>query len=260
MSPQMILAGNWKMNGLSADLEEVTRLVATTAEMAGEVGIVICPPATLLSRVSDVLNPAGMASGGQNCHIAVKGAHTGDISAQMLRDAGATYVIIGHSERRTDHGETDGRVRTKAELAMSEGLVPIICVGETLKERENGVAITVVEHQLTGSVPAADIGAGIVIAYEPVWAIGTGRVPTNQDIADMHKAIRTWLEGHYGAAGADVAILYGGSLKPDNADEILAVENVNGGLVGGASLKAEDFSKIIAAGQRVQTIRRAAAT
>ncbi|MCB9993829.1 MAG: triose-phosphate isomerase [Hyphomicrobiaceae bacterium] len=260
MSPQMILAGNWKMNGLTAALDEVALLVASTADMASDVRIVICPPTTLLSRVSDLLNPAGMASGGQNCHIATKGAHTGDISAQMLKDAGASYVIIGHSERRMDHGETDGRVRTKAELAISEGLVPIICVGETLAERENGVAITVVEHQLSGSVPAADKGANIVIAYEPVWAIGTGRVPTNADIADMHKAIRTWLVGHYGSAGGEVSILYGGSLKPENADEILAVENVNGGLVGGASLKAEDFSRIIASGQRVQTIRRAAAT
>ena len=253
-----LAAGNWKMNGLRASLAELRALAA--AEPAPDCGVLICPPATLLAAAAETLADTPFHLGGQDCHPDPSGAHTGDISAAMLADAGASHVIVGHSERRADHGETDALVAAKARAAHTAGLTAVICLGETEAERDAGETLAVIGGQLAGSLPATATAENTVIAYEPVWAIGTGRVPTNQDIADMHKAIRTWLEAHYGSKGSDIAILYGGSLKPDNADEILAVENVNGGLVGGASLKAEDFSKIIAAGQRVQTIRRAAAT
>lgn len=242
-----LIAGNWKMNGTSDALPEIEKLVQGLGQQTANAIVAVCPPATLLHQVSQAAAKGAVLTGGQNCHVAEKGAHTGDISGQMLKDAGATYVIVGHSERRTDHGETDGLVRTKARSALDAGLIPIICVGETEAERQGGVALTVVEQQLDGSVPDLDDGEQIVIAYEPVWAIGTGLVPTNDDIAEMHGSIREWLTGKLGEAGNAVSILYGGSMKPANAAEILAIGNVDGGLIGGASLKADDFLAIIRA-------------
>jgi triosephosphate isomerase len=241
-----LIAGNWKMNGTSASLAEVTRLAELLAK--GEpprCTVVICPPAILLAQLTTQASAAGIVSGGQDCHVAANGAHTGDISAAMLADAGAQYVIVGHSERRTNHGETDDLVRQKAAAALSSGLVPIICVGETEAERDAGRAVEVVTSQLTGSVPESF--SSVVVAYEPVWAIGTGRTPSSTDIAEMHNAIREHLVGRHGDSGAAVRILYGGSMKPNNARDILRIENVNGGLVGGASLLANDFYTIISA-------------
>ncbi|WP_084646331.1 triose-phosphate isomerase [Devosia insulae] len=243
-----LIAGNWKMNGTTASLGEVQKLAALLANGGGPRGtVVLCPPATLLERLNDLASPAGIVTGGQDCHSAASGAHTGDISAQMLADAGAQYVIVGHSERRTNHGETDALVQQKALAAHASGLVPIICVGETEAERDAGGAVAVVIGQLEGSVPDDWSGHDIVIAYEPVWAIGTGRTPTSADIAEMHNAIREQLKSRFGERGAAVRILYGGSMKPSNASEILRIANVNGGLVGGASLLANDFHAIISA-------------
>ncbi len=241
-----LIAGNWKMNGTSASLAEVSRLAELLAN--GEpprCTVVICPPATLLAQLTTQASAAGIVSGGQDCHVAANGAHTGDISAQMLADAGAQYVIVGHSERRTNHGESDALVQQKASAALSAGLVPIICVGETEAERDAGRALEIVKTQLTGSVPSSF--SSVVIAYEPVWAIGTGRTPSAADIEEMHNAIRAHLVSRYGDAGVGVRILYGGSMKPSNARDILRIENVNGGLVGGASLLANDFYTIISA-------------
>jgi len=240
-----LIAGNWKMNGLTASLAEVEKLAGLLhgAAIAGD--IAICPPATLLMAMSAKARGFGIATGGQDCHAAAGGAHTGDVSAEMLKDAGAAYVIVGHSERRADHGETDAVVRAKAQAAIRAGLAPIICVGETRAEREAGKAQAVVETQLAGSVPDGD--DQIVIAYEPVWAIGTGLTPTNDDIAALHATIRALLARRFGAKGQGTRILYGGSLKPANAREILAVENVDGGLIGGASLLANDLHAIISA-------------
>ncbi|MEM9168345.1 MAG: triose-phosphate isomerase [Pseudomonadota bacterium] len=235
----MLIAGNWKMNGLAASTAEVDTLVAMLdgAAPAGR-AVVICPPATLLAALSAHLAGAPVETGGQDCHVSASGAHTGDVSAEMLKDAGGSYVIVGHSERRADHGETDALVRAKAEAARRAGLTPIVCVGETKDQREAGDAETVVRGQLAGSLPE---GAGpLVVAYEPVWAIGTGLTPTTDDIAAMHATIR-------GVVGAGVLILYGGSVKPANASEILAGDNVDGALVGGASLKAADFYAIATA-------------
>lgn len=242
-----LIAGNWKMNGTSVALGEVRNLAAKLAETAPRCTVVICPPATLLERLSEIAGPAGIVTGGQDCHAATSGAHTGDVSAQMLVDAGAQYVITGHSERRTNHGETDEIVRAKSVAALSAGLVPIICVGETEAERDAGRAESVVLTQLAGSIPEDWPGQGIVIAYEPVWAIGTGRTPTSADIAQMHDTIRRDLESRFGERGVATRILYGGSMKPSNAAEILRIRNVNGGLVGGASLLANDFHGIISA-------------
>jgi len=240
-----LIAGNWKMNGVRAALAELDALGALLA--AGDPGcdVVICPPATLLAAVSAIGAAAGFASGGQDCHADPGGAHTGDIAAPMLADAGARYVIVGHSERRADYGETDDLVRRKAVAALSAGLVPIICVGETETDRRAGRAVAVVSAQLAGSVPDSAAGGEIAVAYEPVWAIGTGLTPTLDDIAEMHGALRERLVTRFGAAGATIRILYGGSLKPGNAGDILAVPDVNGGLVGGASLLAKDFFAII---------------
>jgi len=243
-----LIAGNWKMNGTNAALGEIRSLGDKIAQGdAPRCTIVICPPATLLERLSALAAPMGIVTGGQDCHTDASGAHTGDVSAQMVADAGAQYVIVGHSERRADHGETDETVRLKAIAAGSVGLIPIICVGETEAERDAGRAEDVVIAQLAGSVPAEWRPAGIVIAYEPVWAIGTGRTPTSGDIAEMHSAIRKALVERFGAGGEGVRILYGGSMKPANAAEILRIDNVNGGLVGGASLLANDFHAIISA-------------
>lgn len=243
-----LIAGNWKMNGLKASLAEFEKLGGLLASgPRGASTVVICPPATLVSALSAKGVGLGIQTGGQDCHQDKSGAHTGDVSAAMLADAGARYVIVGHSERRADHGEGDELVRLKAQAALGAGLVPIICVGETEGERRGGKANDVVASQLAGSVPDEAASAAIVIAYEPVWAIGTGLTPTIADIADMHAHIRALLIKRFGETGQGIHILYGGSMKPNNAKEILAVPNVNGGLVGGASLLANDFYAIISA-------------
>lgn len=243
-----LIAGNWKMNGLRGSLDELTALAGmlTTGEAPRAV-VVICPPATIVAAVARQGASAGILAGGQDCHAAASGAHTGDIAAGMLADAGAQYVIVGHSERRAAYGETDEQVRAKAEAAIGAGLKPIICVGETEAERDAGNAEAVVANQLAGSIPDAAEQHEVIVAYEPIWAIGTGRTPSNDDIAQMHGSIRRQLTDRFGEKGAGVRILYGGSLKPQNAREILQVENVNGGLVGGASLLAKDFYTIISA-------------
>ncbi|MDB5563013.1 MAG: Triosephosphate isomerase [Hyphomicrobiales bacterium] len=243
-----LIAGNWKMNGLRASLDEVTRLkdlLKTGA--ASYCSIAICPPATLLAAMSTQAAGSGIAVGGQDCHQAASGAHTGDISAAMLADAGARYVIVGHSERRADHGETDALVSAKASAAIEAGLIPIICVGESEAERKAGLAAKIVGGQLAASIPDAAADADFVVAYEPVWAIGTGLTPTSAEITAMHDNLRAQLAARFGKKGATIQLLYGGSLKPGNAREILAIENVNGGLVGGASLLANDFFAIISA-------------
>ncbi len=243
-----LIAGNWKMNGLTHSLEELSALAGllTTGE-APRAMVVVCPPATLLAAVAAQGASSGILAGGQDCHANASGAHTGDISAGMLADAGAQFVIVGHSERRTDHGETDDLVRAKAEAAIGAGLKPIICVGETEAQRDSGQAESVVSSQLAASIPDAAEQHEVIVAYEPVWAIGTGRTPSIEEITTMHDTIRQRLVDRFGERGETIRILYGGSLKPTNAREILAVENVNGGLVGGASLLAKDFYTIISA-------------
>ncbi len=234
-----LIAGNWKMNGLGASAAEIEALIAQFDGSApDDRDILICPPATLVNRFASAYSDEGFLIGGQDCHAKSAGAHTGDISAAMLADAGAAYVIVGHSERRADHGESDADVRAKAEAAFGAGLTPIICVGEMEADRTAGRALDIVGAQLDGSLP--ETAEDFVIAYEPVWAIGTGLTPTIADIDEMHDFIR-------GRTRADIRILYGGSVKPGNAKEILAVNNVNGALVGGASLKAADFYPIIMA-------------
>ena len=241
-----LAAGNWKMNGTGDSLAEIDTLIASHPSPA--VDIVICPPATLLSRMAGRTGRSPLALGGQDCHAAASGAHTGDISVAMLADAGATHVIVGHSERRADHGETDATVRAKAEAVLSQGLTAIVCIGETLSEREAGRTLDVVGTQLAGSVPDAATGAGTVVAYEPVWAIGTGKVATPAEIGEVHAFIRAELVRRFGAdTGGAIRLLYGGSVKASNAAEIFAVPDVDGALVGGASLKAADFSPIVAA-------------
>jgi triosephosphate isomerase len=236
------------MNGVRASLDELTALadILITGD-APRALVVVCPPATILAAVARQGASSGILAGGQDCHPGASGAHTGDISAGMLADAGAQYVIVGHSERRAAHGETDDLVRAKAEAALGAGLKPIICVGETEAERDSGQAEAVVAAQLAGSIPDAGSHHALIVAYEPIWAIGTGRTPSNDDIAQMHSAIRRHLVDRFGDRGNTVHILYGGSLKPQNAREILAIDNVNGGLVGGASLLAKDFATIISA-------------
>lgn len=241
-----LAAGNWKMNGTGAALETLQALAA--AHAAPSVDILICPPATLVSRAAGITADSAITIGGQDCHAATAGAHTGDISAEMLKEAGARSVILGHSERRADHGEKDAQVRAKSEAALAMGLTAVICVGETLQDREAGKTLEVVGSQLSGSVPATAKAANTVIAYEPVWAIGTGKVPTLEQIAEVHDFIRTELINRFGAEIAEgMRLLYGGSVKAGNAAEIFAVSNVDGALVGGASLTVPDFSPIIAA-------------
>ncbi|WP_027258512.1 MULTISPECIES: triose-phosphate isomerase [Leisingera] len=241
-----LAAGNWKMNGTGASLTELAALAENHANPAAD--ILICPPASLLSRAADTAQGSAVAIGGQDCHANAAGAHTGDLSAAMLQDAGASAVILGHSERRADHGETDAQICAKAEAALAEGLTAVICIGETLSEREGGDTLKVVGTQLAGSVPASATGENTVVAYEPVWAIGTGKVPTLEQIAEVHNFLRAELTTRFGVKTAEaVRLLYGGSVKPSNAGEIFAVSNVDGALVGGASLKAADFSPIITA-------------
>ena len=231
------------MNGTEPSLKEIQSLA--TMHPNASIDILICPPATLLSRAAGIAGP--IALGGQDCHANEKGAHTGDVSAAMLLDAGATYVIVGHSERRTDHGENDAAVQAKARAAIGAGLTAIICVGETLEERERGDTLNVVGSQIAGSVPADLGGNKIVVAYEPVWAIGTGKVPTLDEIGEVHGFIRKQLVSIGLSGASDVPLLYGGSVKPSNAAEIFGVADVDGALVGGASLLADDFSGIVAA-------------
>ena len=240
-----LVAGNWKMNGTAGSLDEIRDVCAgLDAEATLPHETLLCVPATLIERSASVAAESALSIGGEDCHAKENGAHTGDVSAEMLADAGATAVIVGHSERRTDHGESDTEVAAKAEAAWRARLTAIICVGETREEREAGKAEDVVGSQLAGSVPDAMTAATTVIAYEPVWAIGTGLVPSNEDIAAMHTFIRKALVDRFGEEGEAVRILYGGSVKPSNAAEIFAIANVDGGLVGGASLKAADFLAI----------------
>lgn len=247
--PRPLIAGNWKMNGTSQALPVADAVAAgVDATLAARIDVALCPPATLIARLAERLAGSPVAVGGQDCHAQASGAHTGDVSAEMLADAGAAYVIVGHSERRADHGESDAAVRAKLAAAHRAGLVAIVCVGETRDEREAGRALAVVRAQLAGSLAEGITAKNTVIAYEPVWAIGTGLVPTNDDIAEVHAAVRAALGEKASAADqAGMRILYGGSVKPGNAREILAVANVDGALVGGASLKAEDFLAIAGA-------------
>jgi len=241
---RQLIAGNWKMNGsraMAAELANALRTATAEGLLSGgklACDLLVCPPATLVSVVAHALLGSAVAVGGQDCHAALSGAHTGDVSAAMLRDCGATYVIVGHSERRADHGESDAVVRAKVDAAVAAGLVPIVCVGETEAQRLGGQAEAVVAGQLAGSLPEGFAG---VVAYEPVWAIGTGRTPTEADVAAMHAHIRAVLIGRLGVAGAGLRILYGGSVKPSNAAALMALPEVGGALVGGASLVAEDF-------------------
>ena len=236
-----LVAGNWKMNGLAEDGRALAGAIAAAPPGAAE--LLLCPPATLIAPVAAVLAGSGVALGGQDCHTAEAGAHTGDVSAGMLADAGCSYVIVGHSERRTDRGEDDALVRRKAEAAHRAGLAAVVCVGETSAERDAGRAEAVVAEQLRCALPEGADGTNTVVAYEPVWAIGTGRTPSLGDVSAMHGAIRARL----GAGGGAMRLLYGGSVKPGNAAELLALPDVDGALVGGASLVAEDFLAIAAA-------------
>lgn len=239
MAPRALIAGNWKMN---LDRETAEALASALAnEVRGvDVELAVCPPSVYVHLVGAALGASGVALGAQDCHTQESGAHTGDVSPEMLADLGCTYVIVGHSERRADHGEDDAAVRAKAQAARRAGLVPIVCVGETEAERDAGKALEVVERQVRGSVPDGLDGGSLVVAYEPVWAIGTGRTPTAADVAAVHAHIRKTLGDVTGDA-ENVRLLYGGSVKPGNASDLMAVANVNGALVGGASLKADDF-------------------
>ena len=244
MAPRKIAAGNWKMNG---DLAALAQLDALAGSVDGNCQVVICPPALLIHPMSSKSVP-GIQVGGQDCHAKASGAHTGDLAAAQLRDAGATHVILGHSERRADHGETDADVSAKAVAAHQAGLITIICVGETEGQRDGGDTLQVISQQLAGSVPDCATAENTVIAYEPVWAIGTGKVPSIAQIEEVHDFMRARLTDRFGAEiGNALPLLYGGSVKAANAVEIFAVENVDGALVGGASLKAEDFAPIVAA-------------
>ena len=236
------------MNGLRADLPQIEAIGDAVRDgTTGEVEVLVCPPATLLRDACVIAQGTGLAVGGQNCHRAEHGAHTGDVAAAMLRDAGATYVILGHSERRADHGETNVAVRRKAVAAMGAGLDVIICVGETKEDRDEDRALAVVERQMSGSLPTGTDARRLVLAYEPIWAIGTGVTPTADDIRAMHAFMREEISRLMPEDGAGIRLLYGGSVKPSNARELMAVENVDGALVGGASLKAADFLAIVAA-------------
>lgn len=245
-----LVAGNWKMNGLGQSIEEIKSLDARGKETnaADKCDILICPPATLLAAFTHILGESPIAIGGQDCHTNASGAHTGDISAEMVRDTGASYVIVGHSERRMDHSERDRDVKAKAEAGWRAGLKVILCIGELIGERQADLTLKVIERQLKNSIPEGATTENLIIAYEPVWAIGTGLTPTVSDVAEVHDFIRATLSTLLGSeVGGAIRLLYGGSVKPGNAKELMAASNVNGALVGGASLKAEDFAGIIAA-------------
>jgi triosephosphate isomerase len=243
--PQPLIAGNWKMNGLATSLAEAKAVAAGLGGTGARVAL--CPPATLIAQMRWALSGAAVLIGAQDCHVEASGAFTGDISAEQLADAGASLVILGHSERRAGHGETDALVADKARAALRAGLEPVVCVGETLDQRRAGEALTVVTGQVRGSLPAELSGKAFSVAYEPVWAIGTGLTPTTPEIEEVHRAIRASLVEMFGDAGRAPPILYGGSVKPSNAAEILNADEVGGALVGGASLKASDFLGIVAA-------------
>lgn len=239
--PRKLIAGNWKMNGTSADLPELEALAAKHGEAA--VDVVICGPSTLLSRMA----ATGLTIGGEDCHPAQSGAFTGDISAQMIADTGASFVITGHSERRTDHGEDDALIAGKTQAAWAAGLHVILCIGETEAQYRAGETLNILRSQLDQSMPEHASSENLTIAYEPVWAIGTGLTPSIEEIGNVHAALRAHLANKLGDEGSKIRLLYGGSVKASNAHEIFAVPNVDGALVGGASLKADDFSPIIAA-------------
>jgi triosephosphate isomerase len=246
-TPRPLVAGNWKMNGLRSSLSELKAIAEGSGNLAGKADLMVCPPATLLMEFGFWASGSPVVLGAQDCHPEPFGAFTGDISAEMLADVGASAIIVGHSERRTLHGETDDLVRRKAQAAQRAGLAAIVCIGETKAQREARETIAVIRQQIDGSLPEQATAANLILAYEPVWAIGTGLTPTPADVAEVHGFLRRRLAARYGAAGQDIRILYGGSVKPSNARELLSVENVNGALVGGASLKAVDFLAIAAA-------------
>jgi triosephosphate isomerase len=241
-----LIAGNWKMNGLKSSHAEFDAMLAGAGALAAKADLLVCPPATLIAVFADKARGSKIAVGAQDCHPKASGAHTGDLAAEMLADAGARAIIVGHSERRADHGETDALVRQKAEAAWRAGLIAIVCIGETREQRDAGQTLDICGGQLKGSLPDGSTSANLVVAYEPVWAIGTGLTPTIKDIEQVHAFIRGVLTVRFNAEGGKVRILYGGSVKPSNAAELMGVANVNGALVGGASLKAADFLAIAA--------------
>ena len=240
-----LIAGNWKMNGLRTSMAEFEAMCAGAAAVAAKADLLVCPPATLIAAfAAKAQGMKTLSVGAQDCHPKPSGPHTGDLSAEMLADAGACAVIVGHSERRADHGEGDALVRQKAEAAWRAGCVAIVCIGETQQQRDQGKTLDICGTQLTGSLPDGATAANLVVAYEPVWAIGTGLTPTTDDVEQVHRFIRDSLTSRFKGEGARMRILYGGSVKPSNAAELMAVANVNGALVGGASLKASDFLAI----------------
>jgi triosephosphate isomerase len=241
-----LVAGNWKMNGLAASEAELAKIISGSKDFAGKAELMVCPPATLVAAFAGAARGSPVLIGAQDCHAEPSGAHTGDIAAEMLADAGARAVIVGHSERRAEHYETDAQVRTKAQAAWRAGLTAIVCVGEQRGEREAGKTLQIVGRQLDGSLPDGVTATNLVVAYEPVWAIGTGLTPTAQDVAAVHAFIRDRLGERFASRAEGVRILYGGSVKPDNASQLLTIPDVNGALVGGASLKAADFLGIAA--------------
>lgn len=241
-----LAAGNWKMNGLGSSIAELEALIGGITTDPG-CDVLICPPATLITGFAERAKESAVTIGGQDCHAEENGAHTGDISAEMLADAGATHVILGHSERRTDHGEDDATVNAKVKASWRAGLTAIVCIGESETERDAGQTLDVVGSQLAASLPDGASASNTVIAYEPLWAIGTGRTPSTDDIANVHRSLRELLEQRLEQEGSGIRILYGGSMNPGNAAEIMALDNVDGGLVGGASLKAVDFLQVVAA-------------
>lgn len=242
-----LIAGNWKMNGNRAALAEIRDIVAAASGLPASVELVVCPPATLAGLAADALGGTAVALGGQDCHAEPRGAFTGDLSAEMWADLGARYVIVGHSERRQFHGESDSIVAAKAAAAIRAGLTPIVCLGESLDERKAGLTLDIVGRQLAASVPDSAGGAAFVVAYEPIWAIGSGLTPTLPQVDEVHAALRAGLSKRFGAAGEGARLLYGGSVKPDNAGDLMRVANVDGALVGGASLKSKDFLAIAGA-------------
>jgi triosephosphate isomerase len=242
-----LIAGNWKMNGLKAAMTELEAMLAGASGVAAKCDLLVCPPATLVAAFAErAKGSKAVGIGAQDCHPKASGAHTGDLSAEMLTDAGARAIIVGHSERRADHGESDALVRQKAEAVWRAGLTAIVCIGETREQRDAGKTLDVCGTQLKGSLPDGSTAANLVVAYEPVWAIGTGLTPTAGDVEQVHRFIRETLTSRFSGEGSDIRILYGGSVKPSNAAELMGVANVNGALVGGASLKAADFLAIAA--------------
>ncbi|MBR0697469.1 triose-phosphate isomerase [Bradyrhizobium lablabi] len=241
-----LIAGNWKMNGLKSSTGEFEAMLGGAGALSGKADLLVCPPATLVAAFAGMARDGMVAVGAQDCHPKPSGAHTGDLAAEMFRDLGATAIIVGHSERRADHGESDALVRQKAEAAWRAGLTAIVCIGETRQQRDSGKTLDICKTQLAGSLPDGATSTNLVVAYEPVWAIGTGLTPTTGDVEEVHRFIRGVLTDRFKEEGDRIRILYGGSVKPSNAAELMGVANVNGALVGGASLKAADFLAIAA--------------